>query len=110
VFKSYYEAITKFATYFTAVLDALEFVDEIITDCDQHIKFLTICPDFAFWLLLMQDVLGVMNELSLALDREDLEAEKCMALLQESKNQLQVMRDEGWTNFLNKVGLLCSAR
>jgi hypothetical protein len=68
---------------------ALEFVDETITDCDQRYLAYKVLDDlsydFAFGLLLMQDVLGVMNELSLALDREDLEAENCMAVLHESR-------------------------
>jgi hypothetical protein len=44
-------------------------LDEIITDCDQRYlpyKVLDdLSYDFGFGLLLMQDVLGVMNELSL---------------------------------------------
>ncbi|KAK3147193.1 hypothetical protein QOZ80_3BG0279300 [Eleusine coracana subsp. coracana] len=52
---------------------------------------------------------GVTTELSLALVKEDLEAENCMTLLQESKNKLQVMRNEGFTSFLSRVNLLCRA-
>jgi hypothetical protein len=31
-----------------------------------------------------------------------------MALLVEAKRQLKVMRSEGWTTFINKVGSFCS--
>ena len=55
--------------------------------------------NFAFGLLLMQDVLSSTNELSLALDGKYVDTGNCMALLQEVR-QLQVMRDEGWTSFL----------
>ncbi|KAL6593949.1 hypothetical protein ACP70R_048850 [Stipagrostis hirtigluma subsp. patula] len=109
---SYYEALVKFAAYFTPIVDALYHVEEVITVNDQrHLAYKILeglCYDFAFALLLMQDVLSVTNELSLALDKKDLDAENCMALLQEAKKQLQVMRDGGWTPFLNKVGLFCS--
>ncbi|XP_066349229.1 uncharacterized protein [Miscanthus floridulus] len=109
---SYYEALVKFAAYFDPICDALYFVSEEVKDHDQTYLAYKVLKglsyDFAFGLLLMQDVLGVTNELSLALDRKYVDAENCMALLQEAKKQLQVMRDEGWTSFLNKVGLFCS--
>ncbi|KAL6838239.1 hypothetical protein ACP4OV_031911 [Aristida adscensionis] len=109
---SYYEALMKFAAYLTPIWDALEFVEEAVSVHDhRHLAYKILkglCYDFAFALLLMQDVLSVTNELSLALDREDLDAENCMTLLQEAKKQLQVMRDEGWTPFINKAGMFCS--
>ncbi|TVU46989.1 hypothetical protein EJB05_06563 [Eragrostis curvula] len=108
---SYYEALVKFAAYFTPVLNALEFVEETTTDSDHRYLAYKILNessyDFVFGLLLMQDVLGVTNELSLALGRNGLDAEN-LALLLDAKKQLQTMKDEGWTPFLNKVGLFCS--
>ena len=101
----------KFAAYFTHVCDALDFVEEVSS---RDVKYILheICRrlsyDLVFALLLMQDVLGVTDELSLALDRKDLDAGTCVALLQESRKQLQVMRDDGWTPFLNKVGMFCN--
>ncbi|OQU92558.1 hypothetical protein SORBI_3001G365332 [Sorghum bicolor] len=109
---SYYEALVKFAAYLDPICDALYFVREEVKDHDQTYLAYKVLKglsyDFAFGLLLMQDVLSVTNELSLALDRKYVDAENCMALLQEAKQQLQVMRDKGWTSFLNKVGLFCS--
>uniref|UniRef100_A0ACD5YNQ4 Uncharacterized protein n=1 Tax=Avena sativa TaxID=4498 RepID=A0ACD5YNQ4_AVESA len=108
---SYYEAIVKFAAHITPICDALEFVDEVSRD---DVKFMVykinqgLTYDFFFGLLLMQDVLGVTNELSLALDRKGRDAENFAALLQDAKKQLQVMRDSGWTPFLNRVGMLCN--
>ncbi|OQU92557.1 hypothetical protein SORBI_3001G365266 [Sorghum bicolor] len=64
--------------------------------------------DMPFVLLLMRDVLAATNELSLALDRNDLDAEKFMILLKESKRQLLALRDEGWPSFLMEVDLLCT--
>ncbi|CAN6325168.1 unnamed protein product [Urochloa humidicola] len=109
---SYYEALVKFATYFDPICDALYFVRDIVKDNDQSYLAYKVLEgltyDFAFGLLLMQDVLSITNELSLALDRKYVDAENCMALLQEAKRQLQLMRDEGWTPFLNKIGMFCS--
>ncbi|KAF0913585.1 hypothetical protein E2562_023299 [Oryza meyeriana var. granulata] len=109
---SYYEAIVKFAAYFSPICDAVDFVHEEISRT--HEKYLAykilegLTYDVVFGLLLMQDVLSVTNELSLALDRKDQDAENCMILLREAEEQLQVMRDSGWLCFLNKVGLFCN--
>jgi hypothetical protein len=108
---SYYEAIEKFALYTTPICDALDSVEEVSRD---DVKFMVykinqgLTYDFFFGLLLMQDVLGVTNELSLALDRKGWDAENFVALLHDARKQLQVMRDEGWTPFLNKVGMFCN--
>jgi hypothetical protein len=108
---SYYEAIEKFASYITPICDALEFVDEVSRE---DVKFMVykvnqgLTYDFFFGLLLMKDVLGVTNELSLALDSNGWDAKNYEVLLQVAKKQLQVMRDEGWTPFLNKVGMCCN--
>jgi hypothetical protein len=56
----------------------------------------------------MRNVLGATHELSLALDRNDLDDQNCVALLQESNKQLLVMREEGWPSFLREVELLCT--
>ncbi|XP_051214426.1 uncharacterized protein [Lolium perenne] len=108
---SYYETIEKFALYTTPICDALDSVEEVSRD---DVKFMVykinqgLTYDFFFGLLLMQDVLGVTNELSLALDRKGWDAENFVALLHDARKQLQVMRDEGWTPFLNKVGMFCN--
>ncbi|PUZ41020.1 hypothetical protein GQ55_9G469800 [Panicum hallii var. hallii] len=90
---SYYEALVNFATYFDPSCEALFFVRDVVKNNDQSYLAYKVLEglsyDFAFGLLLMQD--GT-----------------CTALLQEAKRQLQVMRDEGWTPFLNKIGMFCS--
>lgn len=71
---SYYEALGKFAAYFDPICDALYFVREVVKDNDQRYLAYKVLQglsyDFAFGLLLLQNVLGVTNELSLALDRK----------------------------------------
>ncbi|KQK21602.1 hypothetical protein BRADI_1g61880v3 [Brachypodium distachyon] len=94
---SYHEAIMKFAAYFIPLCDALEFVEEQVSRGDAKHMVWKINQgmdyDFFFGLLLMQDILSVTNELSLALDREGWGVENCVALLQEATKQLQ--RSEG---------------
>ncbi|CAN6300848.1 unnamed protein product [Urochloa humidicola] len=109
---SYYEAFVKLAAYLPAVCDALQFMGEHASSTDE--KYLVLKAQWAFThdlpfvLLLMRDVLGATNELSHALDRNNPDAQNCMHLLQESKQQLLVMRDEGWPSFLREVELLCA--
>ncbi|CAM0873579.1 unnamed protein product [Alopecurus aequalis] len=108
---TYYEAFVKIAAYLSPICDALDFMDEVARDDAKFMAYKInqgMTYDFFFGLLLMQDVLGVTNELSLALDREGWAAENFAALLQDARKQLQVMRDEGWTPFLNKVGMFCN--
>ncbi|KAF8728732.1 hypothetical protein HU200_018008 [Digitaria exilis] len=109
---SYYEALVKFATYLDPICDALYFVKKAVENNDQRYLAYKVLEgltyDFAFGLLLMQDVLSITNELSLALDQKYVDAENCMELLQEAKRQLVVMKDEGWSSFLNKIGMYCS--
>uniref|UniRef100_A0A0A8XV00 Uncharacterized protein n=1 Tax=Arundo donax TaxID=35708 RepID=A0A0A8XV00_ARUDO len=109
---SYYEALVKLAAYFTPVCDALDLIEEHSSKTnDKYMVFKIqrgLSYDFAYGLLLLRDVLGVTNELSVALDRKDLDAENCAALLQEAKKQLLVMRDEGWASFPKKVDVLCT--
>ncbi|KAL6593950.1 hypothetical protein ACP70R_048851 [Stipagrostis hirtigluma subsp. patula] len=109
---SYYEALVKLAACLDPVCDALIFMAEHASRTNEKHMALkvqwAITDDFPFGLLLMRDVLGATNELSLALDRNDLDSKNRMALLQESKKQLLIMRDEGWPSFLKEVNLLCS--
>lgn len=103
----------KLAAYLPAVCDALDFMgSDDSKRTDEKLPVLraqwAFTEDMPFVLLLMRDVLGATNELSLALDRNDLDAENFMILLQESKRQLLALRDEGWPSFLMEVDLLCA--
>ena len=48
---------------------------------------------FAFSLHLMKNVLGITNELSLALQKKDQDIVNAMTFVQVSKQRLQMMRD-----------------
>ena len=64
--------------------------------------------EFAFSLHLMKNVLGITNELSLALQKKDQDIVNAMTFVQVSKQRLQMMRDGEWESLLNEVSLFCS--
>ncbi|PKU82503.1 hypothetical protein MA16_Dca005508 [Dendrobium catenatum] len=57
---------------------------------------------------LLIDILGVTNELSQALQRKDQDILNAMKLVQISKQQLQMMRDNGWNFLLEEVSHFCN--
>ncbi|TVU46992.1 hypothetical protein EJB05_06566, partial [Eragrostis curvula] len=108
---SYYKALMKLTAYLPSVCGALYFMGKHASRTDEKHMALkvqwAITDEFPFALLLMRNVLGATNEFSLALDRDDLDAENCMVLLHNSKKRLLVMRDEGWPSFLKELDQLC---
>ncbi|KAL1321838.1 hypothetical protein AAHE18_14G154900 [Arachis hypogaea] len=63
--------------------------------------------EFIFNLHLMKNILGVTNELSQALQRNDQDIVNAMALVKVSKQRLQTIRDDGWSLLLDEVSLFC---
>nr|XP_028946420.1 uncharacterized protein LOC103449626 [Malus domestica] len=55
----------------------------------------------------MQEILGISNVLSHALQKKDLDIVSVMALVKACKQQLQAMRDNGWDAWLDKVSCFC---
>ncbi|CAN6725893.1 unnamed protein product [Malus baccata var. baccata] len=55
----------------------------------------------------MQEILGITNVLSHALQKKDLDIVSAMALVKACKQQLQAMRDNGWDAWLDKVSSFC---
>ncbi|GAV66288.1 Dimer_Tnp_hAT domain-containing protein/DUF4371 domain-containing protein [Cephalotus follicularis] len=66
------------------------------------------CFDFAFNLHLMKTLLGITNELSQSLQRKDQDIVNSMSLVEVSKRQLLMLRDEGWESLLSEVGCFCT--
>ena len=63
--------------------------------------------EFAFLLHLMKLVLGITNALSQALQRRDQDIVNAISLLTTAKRQLQITRDQGWDDLLDKVSSFC---
>ena len=55
----------------------------------------------------MKNILGITNELSLALQRQEQDIVNAMALVKVAKHRLQTMRDDGQKSLHNEVSLFC---
>ena len=63
--------------------------------------------DFVFSLHLMKTLMRVTNQLSKALQRKDQDIINAMNLVKVCKQQLQMMRDNGWDSFFDQVSTFC---
>jgi len=97
---------------FSCVIEVLEIVgqdcskQEAKVEANRLVKFLQDF-DFIFLLHLMKEVLGITNELSLALQRKDQDIENAMSLIKVAKDCLQAMRDDGWSCLFEEVSSFC---
>ncbi|XP_042450659.1 uncharacterized protein LOC122035313 [Zingiber officinale] len=64
--------------------------------------------EFVFVMHLMKSLLGITNELSLALQQKDQNIVLTVSLIKTMKVRLQKLREEGWENFLDVVNKFCS--
>ena len=55
----------------------------------------------------MRNVLGITNELSKALQRQDQDIVNAKEIVRQSKERLQTMRDDGWDSLLSGVHSFC---
>ena len=83
---------------FSAVVDVLEIIEEDGLS-NQKIEARSIMRsilsfEFVFTLHLMKNILGIINELSIALQKINKDIENVMVLVKVSKQRLQVMRDD----------------
>ena len=83
----------------SSVIDVLKFVQEGGTLSEQRAEARFLMGsvqsfDFIFGLHLMKNILGITNELSLALQRKDQDIVNAMKLVKMFKLQLQKMRDD----------------
>ena len=60
---------------------------------------------FAFALHLMKIILGITNELSIALQKKIQDIVNAITLVKVSKQRLQTMRDDEWKALLTEVSL-----
>ncbi|XP_042448126.1 uncharacterized protein LOC122032878 [Zingiber officinale] len=64
--------------------------------------------EFVFVMHLMKSLLGITNELSLALQQKDQNIVLAISLIKTMTVRLQILREEGWENLLNVVNKFCS--
>nr|XP_028953257.1 zinc finger MYM-type protein 1-like [Malus domestica] len=109
---SHYGALINLITMFSSVVNVLEMIVDDNTN-DSVAKANRLLKDiqsfeFVFLLFLMKSILGITNDLSQALQKDDQEIVNAMALVNTCKEQLLYMRnDEGFDLLVYKVLSFC---
>ena len=95
---SYYETILNLILIFSTIVDILEIIEEDgLSDQKveaRSIKRSILSFEFVFALHLMKNILGITNELSIALQKKNQDIVNAMDLVKVSKQRLQVMRED----------------
>ncbi|KAM3695736.1 hypothetical protein ACJW31_07G155700 [Castanea mollissima] len=111
---SYYGTILNLILMFSAVTDVLKIIEKDGLS-DQKVEARSIMRsilsfEFVFALHLMKNILGITNELSIALQKKKKNQDivNAMDLVKVSKQRLQVMRDDEWTSLLTEVSSFCA--
>ena len=109
---SHYGALLNMINMFSSVVDVLDVIVDDGTNSEQRSEANNLLEsmlsfDFVFSLHLMKTILGVPNELSNALQRKDQDIINAMNLVKVCKQQLQMMRDNGWDSFFDQVSTFC---
>lgn len=97
---------------FSSIIEVLEYVVEDCGSSEQKAEAVILLDwtqsfDFVFALILMKSILGITNELSLALQRKDQDIVNAMELVGISKQRLKTLRNEGWESLVKEVYLFC---
>ncbi|XP_010695398.1 uncharacterized protein LOC104908045 [Beta vulgaris subsp. vulgaris] len=97
---------------FSSLIDTLEYIDEEGIESEHRgeariMKKLVESFDFVFPLHLMFLLLGITNDLSMALQRKDQDILNAIDQVNITRKRLQSMRDEGWGSLLDKVSSFC---
>ena len=112
---SYYGTILNLIFMFSVVVNVLEIIEEDGLS-DQKVEARSIMRsilsfEFVFALHLMKNILGITNELSIALQKKKKKNQdivSAMDLVKVSKQRLQVMRDDEWISLLTEVSSFCT--
>ena len=109
---SHYYSLISLIDMFSSVVDVLDMVSEDGINAEQRGEANVLLDllqsfEFVFNLHLMRSILGITNELSQALQMKDQDIVNAMILVQVSKQRLQMMRESGWSCFLDDVTSFC---
>ncbi|XP_042460249.1 zinc finger MYM-type protein 1-like [Zingiber officinale] len=105
---SHYMTIIRLMSMWTSVLQVLENVYDDGTNDDNNGIAASLIDkmesyEFVFMMHLMKSLLGITNELSLALQQKDQNIVLAISLIKTMKVRLQKLRKEGWENLLDVV-------
>ncbi|XP_022877492.1 uncharacterized protein LOC111395637 [Olea europaea var. sylvestris] len=109
---SHYGTLTTLITMFSPILDVLEMIVDVESYPNQRSWANYLLDwmqsfDFAFSLHLMRTILGISNELSKALQKKDEDIVNAINLVKVCKQQLQLIRENGWDSLLEQVRSFC---
>ncbi|EOA28304.1 hypothetical protein CARUB_v10024511mg, partial [Capsella rubella] len=109
---SHYRTLLRLIELFSSIIEMLEFIENDGVDDLKRRKahgplnyFHSF--DFVFYLQMMIHLLGLTDNLSMALQRRDQDILNAMSLVKSTKRQLQLFRDDGWNSLMTKVSLFC---
>ncbi|XP_028551808.1 zinc finger MYM-type protein 1-like [Dendrobium catenatum] len=110
---SHFHTLINLKKMYASVIEVLEIIKEDGVHDQQDVEAGVLINamesfDFILALHLLIDILGVTNELSQALQRKDQDILNAMKLVQMSKQQLQMIRDNGWNSLLEEVSHFCN--
>ncbi|XP_075664911.1 uncharacterized protein LOC142634498 [Castanea sativa] len=96
---SHYRTILNLILMFSSTVDELEMIEKDNLLSEQRVEARSILRlilsfDFSFALHLMKNILGITNELSIALQKKNQDIVNAMTLVKVSKQRLQMMRDD----------------
>ncbi|XP_050136101.1 uncharacterized protein LOC126611783 [Malus sylvestris] len=109
---SHYGTLISLITMFSSVVNMLEMIvdnntNDSVAEANRLLKDIQ-SFEFVFLLFFMKSILGITNDLSQALQRDDQEIMNAMTLVNTSKEQLLYMRnDEGFDLLVDKVLSFC---
>ncbi|XP_062080895.1 uncharacterized protein LOC133785692 [Humulus lupulus] len=97
---------------FSSILDVLEEITNDSLNSDKKYEASIMLQvvqsyDFVFSLHLVKNILGITNELSQVLQKGDQDIVNAMDLVKVCKEQLQIMRDNGWDSLVEEVSKFC---
>ena len=109
---SHYVTLLNISILFSSIIEVLEYVVEDCGSSEQKAEAVILLDwtqsfDFVFALILMKSILGITNELSLALQRKNQDIVNAMELVGISKQRLKTLRNEGWESLVKEVYLFC---
>ncbi|KAL5543108.1 hypothetical protein UlMin_010818 [Ulmus minor] len=109
---THFGTLVSFITMFSSIVDVLEEIANDRLNSEQKHEAsimlrLVQTYDFVFSLHLMKTILGITNELSQVLQKDDQDIVNAMDLVKLCKQQLQMMRDIGWNSLVDAVSDFC---
>lgn len=110
---SHYKTLINVGILFSSIREVLQYVIEDGGSSEQKSDALLLLVwaqsfDTAFGIILMRKILGITNELSLSLQRQDQDIVNSMNLVVLVKQRLEMMRNKEWESFVNEVYSFCA--